>query len=121
VQPGRPARPERPVRRDGRRPARRAAAPRAPPARGHPGRGRRRVPAGDPLAPRPAADRAGGVPVTARGWEPVIGLEIHVQLATASKAFSASANLTGAPENSLTDPVVLGLPGALPTFNQAAL
>jgi len=54
-------------------------------------------------------------------WEPVIGLEIHVQLATRTKAFSPSAITFGAPPNSLTDPVVLGLPGALPTFNKAAL
>jgi aspartyl-tRNA(Asn)/glutamyl-tRNA(Gln) amidotransferase subunit B len=54
-------------------------------------------------------------------WEPVIGLEVHVQLATRSKAFSPSAVAYGAPPNSLTDPVVLGLPGALPVFNRAAL
>jgi aspartyl-tRNA(Asn)/glutamyl-tRNA(Gln) amidotransferase subunit B len=54
-------------------------------------------------------------------WEPVIGLEVHVQLATKSKVFSPSAVEFGAPPNSLTDPVVLGLPGALPVFNRAAL
>ena len=54
-------------------------------------------------------------------WEPVIGLEVHVQLATRSKCFSGSATLFGAPPNSLTDPVVLGLPGALPSFNRRAL
>jgi aspartyl-tRNA(Asn)/glutamyl-tRNA(Gln) amidotransferase subunit B len=54
-------------------------------------------------------------------WEPVIGLEVHVQLATASKAFSPSATAFGAPANALTDPTVLGLPGALPTFNARAL
>ncbi len=54
-------------------------------------------------------------------WEPVIGLEVHVQLATKSKAFSSSAVEFGAPPNSLTDPVVLGLPGTLPVFNRAAL
>src|SRR5689334_10138258 len=54
-------------------------------------------------------------------WEPVIGLEVHVQLASASKSFSPSATAFGAPPNSLTDPVVLGLPGALPTFNHHAL
>jgi len=53
-------------------------------------------------------------------WEPVIGLEIHVQLATASKAFSASGVEFGAPPNALTDPTVLGLPGALPVFNARA-
>ncbi len=54
-------------------------------------------------------------------WEPVIGLEVHVQLATHSKAFSASAIAFGEPPNSLTDPVVLGLPGTLPVYNAAAL
>ncbi|HWN66528.1 MAG TPA: Asp-tRNA(Asn)/Glu-tRNA(Gln) amidotransferase subunit GatB [Haliangium sp.] len=54
-------------------------------------------------------------------WEPVIGLEVHVQLATASKAFSGSATRFGAAPNSLVDPTVLGLPGALPVFNRQAL
>ena len=54
-------------------------------------------------------------------WEPVIGLEVHVQLATATKAFAPVPVAYGAPVNSLTDPTVLGLPGALPTFNRAAL
>ena len=52
-------------------------------------------------------------------WEPVIGLEVHVQLATATKVFSPSATTFGAPPNSLTDPLVLGLPGTLPVFNRA--
>jgi aspartyl-tRNA(Asn)/glutamyl-tRNA(Gln) amidotransferase subunit B len=54
-------------------------------------------------------------------YVPTIGLEIHVQLATQSKAFSSSGIQFGALPNSLTDPTVLGLPGALPTFNQEAL
>ena len=54
-------------------------------------------------------------------WEPVIGLEVHVQLATKSKAFSPSATAFGAPPNSLTDPLVMGMPGTLPVFNAAAL
>jgi aspartyl-tRNA(Asn)/glutamyl-tRNA(Gln) amidotransferase subunit B len=54
-------------------------------------------------------------------WEPVIGLEVHVQLGTASKAFSGSSTRFGAAPNSLTDPTVLGLPGALPVFNRQAL
>ena len=54
-------------------------------------------------------------------WEPVIGLEVHVQLATRSKTFSASGTAFGAAPNSLTDPTVLGLPGALPVFNRQAL
>ena len=54
-------------------------------------------------------------------WEPVIGLEVHVQLDTKSKAFSPSAVGFGAAPNSLTDPVVLGMPGTLPTFNKHVL
>jgi aspartyl-tRNA(Asn)/glutamyl-tRNA(Gln) amidotransferase subunit B len=54
-------------------------------------------------------------------WEPVIGLECHVQLATASKLFSASSTAFGGVPNSQTDPPVLGLPGALPVLNEAAV
>ncbi len=54
-------------------------------------------------------------------WEAVIGLEVHVQLATKSKAFSASAVRYGAEPGSLTDPTVLALPGSLPVFNEHAL
>jgi aspartyl-tRNA(Asn)/glutamyl-tRNA(Gln) amidotransferase subunit B len=61
------------------------------------------------------------LPQLLEDWEPVIGLEIHVQLATHSKIFSPSAIEFGAPPNSLTDPLVLGLPGTLPSFNQAVL
>jgi aspartyl-tRNA(Asn)/glutamyl-tRNA(Gln) amidotransferase subunit B len=54
-------------------------------------------------------------------YEAVIGLEVHVQVRTNSKMFSRSAARYGQPENSLTDPVVLALPGALPVMNRAAL
>ncbi len=54
-------------------------------------------------------------------WEPVIGLEVHVQLGTNTKAFSSSASVYGKSPNSLTDPTVLGLPGCLPVFNKNAL
>jgi aspartyl-tRNA(Asn)/glutamyl-tRNA(Gln) amidotransferase subunit B len=54
-------------------------------------------------------------------WEAVIGLECHVQLLTDSKAFSASAASFGQSPNSLTDPPVLGLPGALPVLNRRAV
>jgi len=68
-----------------------------------------------------AARRGRSTGMTATRWEPVIGLEVHVQLGTGSKAFSASAARFGEPPNSLTDPTVLGLPGALPVFNEHAL
>jgi aspartyl-tRNA(Asn)/glutamyl-tRNA(Gln) amidotransferase subunit B len=54
-------------------------------------------------------------------YEAVIGLEVHVQLKTASKMFTRVAAGYGAPANTLTDPVVLALPGALPVLNKAAL
>ncbi len=54
-------------------------------------------------------------------WEAVIGLECHVQLATASKAFSASGATFGEAPNTRTDPTVLGLPGSLPVLNGRAV
>lgn len=54
-------------------------------------------------------------------YEAVIGLEVHVQLKTASKVFSRSSQHYGAEPNTLTDPVVLGLPGALPVINLEAI
>jgi len=54
-------------------------------------------------------------------YEAVIGLEVHVQLKTASKMFTRVATGYGEPENTLIDPVVLALPGALPVLNKAAL
>ena len=54
-------------------------------------------------------------------YEAVIGLEVHVQIKTASKIFASVAQGYGQPENTLTDPVVLALPGTLPVMNKAAL
>jgi len=54
-------------------------------------------------------------------YEPVIGLEVHVQLQTRSKLFSASSTGFGNPPNTQTDPVTLGLPGALPVLNRQAV
>lgn len=55
-------------------------------------------------------------------YQAVIGLEVHLQLATNSKLFSACpANYHGSQANSHTDPYSLGLPGALPTLNRQAL
>jgi len=51
-------------------------------------------------------------------WETVIGLEIHVQLATQSKIFSAASTAYGAEPNTKACAVDLGLPGALPVLNQ---
>ena len=54
-------------------------------------------------------------------WQMVIGLEVHVELATATKLFSASANRFGDEPNTNIDPVTLGLPGALPVLNRQAV
>ena len=54
-------------------------------------------------------------------WEPVIGLEIHVQLATSSKMFCGFALSFGEPPNTRTCPVCLGLPGSLPVVNAQAI
>jgi aspartyl-tRNA(Asn)/glutamyl-tRNA(Gln) amidotransferase subunit B len=51
----------------------------------------------------------------------VCGLEVHVELATATKLFSASANRFGDEPNTHIDPVTLGLPGALPVLNRHAV
>jgi aspartyl-tRNA(Asn)/glutamyl-tRNA(Gln) amidotransferase subunit B len=54
-------------------------------------------------------------------YEAVIGLEVHVQIKTNSKLFARSEYTYGANANTLTDPVVLGLPGALPVLNEEAV
>ncbi len=54
-------------------------------------------------------------------FEPVIGLEVHVQLGTNSKLFCACATTFGSEPNSNTCPVCLGMPGSLPVLNQQAL
>ena len=51
-------------------------------------------------------------------WQAVIGLEVHVQLGTATKAFSPSAIRFGAEPNSQVCPVCLGMPGVLPVLNK---
>ncbi|MEX2381085.1 MAG: Asp-tRNA(Asn)/Glu-tRNA(Gln) amidotransferase subunit GatB [Opitutales bacterium] len=54
-------------------------------------------------------------------YEAVIGLEVHVQIKTESKMFSRVMAGYGEEPNTLTDPVVLGLPGTLPVMNKKAI
>jgi aspartyl-tRNA(Asn)/glutamyl-tRNA(Gln) amidotransferase subunit B len=63
----------------------------------------------------------GGMREVLERWEPVIGLEVHVQLATASKIFCGCATRYGAPPNSQVCPVCLGYPGTLPVLNARAV
>ena len=73
----------------------------------------------DASSPAPASD---SIPGAAMGYEAVIGIEIHVQLKTASKMFcGCSTDIADAPPNSRTCPVCLGLPGALPVINRRAV
>ncbi|MBO0677301.1 Asp-tRNA(Asn)/Glu-tRNA(Gln) amidotransferase subunit GatB [Mycolicibacterium sp. S2-37] len=54
-------------------------------------------------------------------FDPVLGLEVHVELSTATKMFCGCANRFGAEPNTQVCPVCLGLPGSLPVLNQAAV
>ncbi len=60
-------------------------------------------------------------PLAGSPFEAVIGLEVHVQLATSTKMFCRCPNLFGAPPNSLVCPVCLGYPGSLPYINRQAV
>ncbi len=69
----------------------------------------------------PPQPPAGGPIEEDVGYEPVIGLEIHVQLATATKMFCGCELSFGEPPNTRTCPVCLGLPGSLPVVNARAV
>ncbi|GIU88761.1 MAG: aspartyl/glutamyl-tRNA(Asn/Gln) amidotransferase subunit B [Acidimicrobiia bacterium] len=59
--------------------------------------------------------------MTAQDWETVVGLEVHVELSTASKLFCGCANEFGGEPNTNVCPVCLGLPGSLPVLNERAV
>ena len=90
--------------------ARWAAAGRCP----RPGHGRSR------MSVRTAADMVPFDEAVAR-YEPVIGLETHVELGTVTKMFCGCPNRSAAEPNSQVCPVCLGLPGSLPVINRAAI
>jgi len=56
-----------------------------------------------------------------KGWEVVLGLEVHAELLTQTKLFSSSPNQFGGKPNTKIDPVSLGLPGTLPVLNKHAV
>nr|WP_198671528.1 Asp-tRNA(Asn)/Glu-tRNA(Gln) amidotransferase subunit GatB [Desertihabitans aurantiacus] len=56
-----------------------------------------------------------------RSFDPVLGLEVHVELSTRSKMFCGCSTAFGAPPNTQTCPVCLGLPGAMPVVNRTAV
>jgi aspartyl-tRNA(Asn)/glutamyl-tRNA(Gln) amidotransferase subunit B len=59
--------------------------------------------------------------MSSRGYEAVIGIEIHVQLNTASKMFCADSTQFNAGDNENTSPVSVGMPGTLPVLNKRAV
>ncbi|HSK16862.1 MAG TPA: Asp-tRNA(Asn)/Glu-tRNA(Gln) amidotransferase subunit GatB [Gaiellaceae bacterium] len=59
--------------------------------------------------------------MSANGWEPVVGLEIHVQLKTRTKMFCRCENVGGGEPNTRTCPVCLAHPGTLPVPNKRAI
>jgi aspartyl-tRNA(Asn)/glutamyl-tRNA(Gln) amidotransferase subunit B len=68
-----------------------------------------------------SADAQGASTVATEGWEMVVGLEVHCQLKTRSKAFCGCSTAYGAFPNTNVCPVCLALPGALPALNGHAV
>ncbi|HVX17544.1 MAG TPA: Asp-tRNA(Asn)/Glu-tRNA(Gln) amidotransferase subunit GatB [Acidimicrobiales bacterium] len=69
-----------------------------------------------------ASDTSGaGAGLLPDGWELVVGLEVHAELLTATKMFSAAPNAFGSDPNTNIDPTTLGLPGSLPVLNHKAV
>ena len=70
---------------------------------------------------RVSSEVRGVTPAMLERWEPVIGLEVHVQLKTVTKVFCGCSTRFGDQPNQNTCPVCLGLPGSLPVLNRRAL
>jgi aspartyl-tRNA(Asn)/glutamyl-tRNA(Gln) amidotransferase subunit B len=68
-----------------------------------------------------SASEAGVAPEVLAKYEPVIGLEVHVQLLTKTKIFCGCSTRFGDPPNTNVCPVCLGLPGTLPVLNKRAV
>jgi aspartyl-tRNA(Asn)/glutamyl-tRNA(Gln) amidotransferase subunit B len=64
---------------------------------------------------------SGSEPTDLDGWEVVIGLEVHVELSTATKLFCSCPNAFGDEPNTNVCPTCLGLPGSLPVLNERAV
>jgi aspartyl-tRNA(Asn)/glutamyl-tRNA(Gln) amidotransferase subunit B len=74
-----------------------------------------------PAAPSGDAAAPSGDAAVPSGWELVVGLEVHAELATATKMFSPAPNQFGGEPNTNVHPVCLGLPGTLPVVNGKAV
>ena len=72
------------------------------------------------LAPAAMADTP-VEPALVEGWELIVGLEVHVELETATKLFCGCVNRFGAEPNTNVCPTCLGLPGSLPVMNERAV
>ena len=74
-----------------------------------------------PVPASPGEPEAAEAPAPLQEWEPVIGLECHVELSTASKMFCSCPTTFGAPPNTQVCPVCTGQPGSLPVPNRRAI
>src|SRR5258708_8500275 len=71
--------------------------------------------------PKSTPEAASIAPEVLAKYEPVVGLEVHVQLLTKTKIFCGCSTRFGDPPNSNVCPVCLGLPGTLPVLNKRAV